>query len=172
MKSIQQSLEAIKVNLAENRKPRQTVPTIRSNIWCTKCGQSGHYTHECNQSTTRRVQFVDQEGAVLWAEEVEEEESPTVYQVVSNHGRGNSYGYRPANPPPRSGVGRGYVPPTPQRYQFYSDRPMGVCFNCGSLDHYANVCPHSKVGGQGAPLVLPCQNCHQHGHTMPQCPQP
>ena len=33
MKSIQESLEAIKVNLADNREPRRIVPTIRANVW-------------------------------------------------------------------------------------------------------------------------------------------
>jgi hypothetical protein len=34
MKSIEDTLEAIKVNLAENRKPRQTIPTSLMNVWC------------------------------------------------------------------------------------------------------------------------------------------
>ena len=47
MKSIQESLEAIKVNLADNRKPRRIVPTSRTNIWCTRCGENGHYASKC-----------------------------------------------------------------------------------------------------------------------------
>ena len=47
MKSIQESLEAIKVNLADNRKPRRIVPTSRTNVWCTRCGENGHYASEC-----------------------------------------------------------------------------------------------------------------------------
>lgn len=173
MKSMLQSLEAIKVNLTDHRKPRRAIPTVRANIWCTKCGQPGHYTHECNHPTLRRVQFVDQEGGVFWTEEVEEEEEiPAVYQVMANAGRGISSGYRPVNPIPRLSAGRGYLPPAAPRYQSYYDRTVGACFNCGSPEHYANACPHPKVGGQGAPLVLPCQNCRQYGHAMPQCPEP
>ena len=176
MKSIQQSLEAIKVNLAENRKPRRTIPTVRANIWCTKCGSDGHYPHECTQSTRRRVQFVDQEGSVFWAEEVEEEEEiHPVYQVIPGHGRGRGSpaGIRPMNPGMRPAtIGAGPSQPTLPRYQIYSDRPVGVCYNCGSPQHYANVCPHPKMGGQGAPLMLPCQNCHQYGHDATHCPHP
>jgi hypothetical protein len=47
MKSIEETLEAIKVNLAENRKPRQTIPTSRMNVWCARCGDPGHYASEC-----------------------------------------------------------------------------------------------------------------------------
>ena len=48
MKSIQESLEAIKVNLADNRKPRRIVPTSRTNVWYTRCGENGHYARECH----------------------------------------------------------------------------------------------------------------------------
>jgi hypothetical protein len=47
MKSIEDTLEAIKVNLAENRKPRRTIPTSRMNVWCARCGDLGHYASEC-----------------------------------------------------------------------------------------------------------------------------
>ena len=36
MKSVQESLEAIKVNLADNRKPRRVIPTTRTNVWCAR----------------------------------------------------------------------------------------------------------------------------------------
>ena len=48
MKSIQESLEAIKVNLTENRKPRKIVVTSRANVWCPRCGNAGHFASECN----------------------------------------------------------------------------------------------------------------------------
>jgi hypothetical protein len=38
MKSIEDTLEAIKVNLVENRKPRRTIPTSRMNVWCARQG--------------------------------------------------------------------------------------------------------------------------------------
>ena len=34
MKNIVDALEAIKVNLADNRKPRRIVPTSWTNVWC------------------------------------------------------------------------------------------------------------------------------------------
>ena len=46
-KSIQEALEVIKVNLADNRKPRRTVSVSRANIWCSRCGENGHYASEC-----------------------------------------------------------------------------------------------------------------------------
>jgi hypothetical protein len=51
MKSIEESLEAIKVNLAENRRPRQTILTSRMNVWCARCGDPGHYASECQRPT-------------------------------------------------------------------------------------------------------------------------
>ena len=50
----------------------------------------------------------------------------------------------------------------------YPNRPQRYCFNCGSPDHYANVCPFERQG-QGAPLILPCQ---EYGHMAPQSPKP
>ena len=47
MKNIQESLEAIKINLADNRKPRRMVFTSRANIWCSRCGENGYYASEC-----------------------------------------------------------------------------------------------------------------------------
>ena len=46
-KSIQEALEVIKVNLAENRKPRRMVPVSRTNVWGSRCGENGHYASEC-----------------------------------------------------------------------------------------------------------------------------
>jgi hypothetical protein len=48
MKSIEDTLEAIKVNLAENRKPRRTIPTSRMNVRCARCGDPGHYAQGCH----------------------------------------------------------------------------------------------------------------------------
>src|SRR5665811_32054 len=53
----------------------------------------------------------------------------------------------------------------------YQNRPPAYCFNCGNPDHYANVCPFGRQG-QGAPLILPCQNCKEYGHAAPFCPKP
>ena len=40
----------------------------------------------------------------------------------------------------------------------YPSRPPGYNFNCGSPDHYTTSCPLPRQG-QGAPRILPCQNC-------------
>ena len=47
MKNIQETLEAIKVNLAKSRKSRRIVPNSRANIWCSRCRDNGHYASEC-----------------------------------------------------------------------------------------------------------------------------
>jgi hypothetical protein len=82
MKSIENTLEAIKVNLAENRKPRRTIPTSRMNVWCARCGDPGHYASECQRSTPKRVHYVNPEDEVFYAQpEEEEEEASAIYQV-------------------------------------------------------------------------------------------
>ena len=58
-KSIQEALEVIKVNLADNRKPRRTVPVSQANVWCSRCGENGHYASECYKEPQRRVHYVD-----------------------------------------------------------------------------------------------------------------
>ena len=58
-KSIQEALEVIKVNLADNRKPRRTVPTSRANVWCSRCGENGHYASECYWEPQRQVHYID-----------------------------------------------------------------------------------------------------------------
>jgi hypothetical protein len=74
MKSIEESLEAIKVNLAENRKPRQTIPTSRMNVWCARCGDPGHYASECQRPTPKRIHYVNPEEEVFYAQSEEEDD--------------------------------------------------------------------------------------------------
>jgi hypothetical protein len=74
MKSIEETLEVIKVNLAENQKPRQTIPTSRMNVWCTRCGDPGHYASKCQRPTPKRIHYVNPEEEVFYAQLEEEEE--------------------------------------------------------------------------------------------------
>ena len=53
MKNIADALEAIKVNLADNRKPRRIVSSSRANVWCSRCGESGHFASECYKGPQR-----------------------------------------------------------------------------------------------------------------------
>ena len=89
MKSIQESLEAIKVNLTENWKPRKIVPTSRANVWCPRCGNAGHFASECNFPPQRWIHYVNPEEDVYYAipEEEEEEVVAPVYQVHPTYGR-------------------------------------------------------------------------------------
>ena len=81
MKNIHESLEAIKVNLADNRKPRRIVPTSRANVWCTRCGENGHYASKCYKGPQKQVHFVDLETGVYYTipDEDEEPETNLVY---------------------------------------------------------------------------------------------
>jgi hypothetical protein len=65
MKSIEETLEAIKVNLAENRKPRRTIPTSQMNVWCARCGDPGHYASKCQRLTPKRIHYVNPEEEVF-----------------------------------------------------------------------------------------------------------
>ena len=67
MKNIVDALEAIKVNLADNRKPRRIVPTSRANVWCSRCGDSGHFASECFKGPQRQVHLVDPEIGVYYS---------------------------------------------------------------------------------------------------------
>ena len=47
----------------------------------------------------------------------------------------------------------------------------GMCWHCGALDHYANVCPRREyLLGYGSHLL--CGNCGQEGHTTVVCREP
>ena len=89
MKNIADALEAIKVNLADNRKPRRIVPTSRANVWCSRCGDSGHFASECFKGPQRQVHLVDPETGVYYSvpeEELEPETNP-VFRVQAAYGR-------------------------------------------------------------------------------------
>src|SRR5450759_3815468 len=74
MQNIQETLEAIKVNLTENRKPRKSVPTSRANIWCPRCGNASHFASECNMPPQRRIHYINPEEEVYYTIPEEEEE--------------------------------------------------------------------------------------------------
>ena len=172
MKSIHESLEAIKVNLAENWKPRKIVLTSRANVWCPRCGGAGHFTSECNMLTKRRIHYVNPEEEVYYTipEEEEEEMIAPIFQVHPTYGRGKA-----SQQPMRTNIAPQLIITGPSQGMMgqtkYPNRPQGYCFNCGSPDYYANVCPFGRQE-QGAPLVLPCQNCQEYGHMAPQCLKP
>jgi hypothetical protein len=167
-KNLTETLEAIKVNMADNRKPRKIVPTSRANVWCPRCGQAGHFASECTMPTQRRIHYVNPEEEVYYTvpEEEEDAEVAPVYQVHPTYGRGKAI-----QQPMRTGVA---APPTGAGQTGQTRYPIRLpvyCFNCGNPDHYANVCPFGR-GGQGAPILLPCQNCKEYGHAAPFCPKP
>ena len=173
MKNIQESLEAIKVNLAENRKPRRVVPTSRSNVWCGRCGEAGHYPSECHRAVQKPVHYVYPEEEVYYAMANEDEEE--VYQVQPTYSRGKGI----AVPVRSNGLNRNFLPgpsgglvmQQPIRMPIYPDRQLVVCYGCGEPGHYANSCPN-RGSGQGAPRALPCQNCQEYGHQEDRCPKP
>ena len=80
MKSIQETLEAIKVNLAESRKPRRIVPTSLANVWYSRCGDNSHYASECYKGPQKQVHFVDPKIRV-YCTVLEEDEEPEVNPV-------------------------------------------------------------------------------------------
>jgi hypothetical protein len=98
MKSIEDTLEAIKVNLAENRKPRRTIPTSRMNIWCARCGDLGHYASECQRPTPKRIHYVNPEEEVFYAQLEEEEEEASAIRVVCASVRPSRPSVRPSRP--------------------------------------------------------------------------
>lgn len=171
MKKVQESLEAIKVNLAENRNPRRTVPANRANIWCSRCQGVGHFPSECTKSFGRRINYVNQEGDVFYAlpdEEKEEMELNPVFQIQPTYGKGRTPQQLMRHNTMNRAAPVGMNPSMPSQ-----SKPYGFCFICGGADHYANVCPYRV--SQGAPMVLPCQNCHEYGHIADHChknPQP
>jgi hypothetical protein len=174
MKSIEETLEAIKVNLAENRKPRRTIPTSRMNVWCARCGDPGHYASECQRPVPKRIHYVNPEEEIFYAQpEEDEEEASAIYQVQPTYGRGKApqLPIRPsvmANRNYQVGPSQGTNFNNPVRFSNYGDRQLGCCFICGDPNHYANTCPH-RGPGQGAPLILPCRNCQEYGHQEGQC---
>lgn len=177
LKDIQSSLAAITVQLAEKSRPRKAIPVIRTNVWCTRCGQQGHYPNECTNAPSGSVRFVGEDGASYYMEpeyDRDELEVIPVYQVAPTYGRGRSPSLmiRPQFVPGRSGSSgqtSGEIKGAPRNPVSF-ERQYGLCFTCGQPGHYAPECPHG--GRQGAPVKLPCQNCGHYGHVAPECQQP
>ena len=168
MKNIQESLEAIKVNLADNRKPRWMVPTSQSNVWCSRYRENVHYTSKCYKGPPKQVHFVDPEIRVYYTipDEDEEPEINPVYRVQPVYGRGKG-----VTPLIKTDLGQRFNQIRSSQVMIPQARyPVGVCWNCADPSHYATSCPVRP--GQEAPLILPCQNCGEYGHKLPRCPKP
>ena len=168
MKNIQESLEAIKVNLADNRKTRRMVPTSRANVWCSRCGENGHYASEYYKGSQKQMHFVDPEIGVYYTipDEDDDPEINPIYRVQLVYGRGKDMtppiktdpGQRPSQ------IGSNQVMIPQIRY------PVGICWNCGDPGHYSTSYPVRS--GQGALLILPCLNYGEYGHELPRYPKP
>ena len=145
MKNIYELLEAIKVNLVENLKPRRIVSTNRVNVWCPRCGEAGHFASEYSRPAQRRIHYVNSEEDVYYTilEEEEDEVVALVFQVHPTYGRRKA----PQQPMETNIVPR-LVQTRPSQGMIsqprYPNRPQGYCYNCGSLDHYANVCAFKR----------------------------
>ena len=89
IKCIQESLEAIKVNLAEYWKPRKIVLTSRANVWYPRCGDPGHYANECNRLAQRRIHYVNPEEEIYYtiSEKEEDEVVTPVFHVHPTYRR-------------------------------------------------------------------------------------
>ena len=85
-------LEAIKVNLAENRKPRKIVPTSRANVWYPRCKEAGHCASECIRPAQRKIHYVNPDEEVYFtiSEEEEDEVVAPIFHVYSTYGRGKA----------------------------------------------------------------------------------
>ena len=126
------------------------------------------FASECYKGSQKQVHFVDPETRVYYTISDKEEESEVnrVYriQVVYKRGKGVTQLIR-TNPGQRSEHIESSQVLIPQaRY------PVGVCWTCGNPNHYSTACPLRP--SQGAPLILPCQNCGEYGHDLAHCPKP
>ena len=168
LKDLRESLDAIRVHLAEDKKTRKVTPTRRANVWWTRCGEPGHHSGECSNHLQRRVHYIDPHDGVYYTfpEEEPEPESYPIFQVQPVYKRGKAPQHliraNPVHQPALPGPSQGMMP-----YQQFHV----TCYNCGGPGHYANNCPYPKQG-QGAPLPLPCQNYGEYGHALPNCPKP
>ena len=92
MKNIQELLEAIEVNLADNWKPRKIILISRANVWCPRCRESGHCASECIKPAQRRIHYVKQEDEVYLTipEEEEDEVVVPIFQVHPTYGTGKT----------------------------------------------------------------------------------
>ncbi len=65
--------DKLAVNLVDNRPQRRMVPVQRSGVWCTRCGEKGHYPIECPYPT-RRTHYIEEEyeDPAYYMEECEE----------------------------------------------------------------------------------------------------
>ena len=143
------------------------MPTSWTNVWCSRCGENGHYTSECHKGPQKQVHFVDPETGVYYTipDEDEELEANPVYRVQPVYGRGKG-----VTPLIRTDPGQKSGQIGPSQVVVQQRFPVGVCWNCGDPSHYASACP--LRAGQGAPLPLPCQNCGEQGHDLRRYPKP
>jgi len=169
-KDLLETLEAIKVNLADNRSQGRPFRPVEPTY--------GALDAEMQDILPANATCLLNDGFIMstrkrrctipYPEEEEEEMVAPVYQVHPTYGRGKAI-QQPMQmnvPVPRVAAGTSQL--GQPRYQ---NQPPAYCFNCGNPDHYANVCPFGRQG-QGAPLILPCQNCKEYGRAAPFFPKP
>lgn len=57
LQGIEDTQEAIRVNLAKDHRTRRMVLVVQENVWCTRCRESGHFANECNKKSRLPVHY-------------------------------------------------------------------------------------------------------------------
>jgi hypothetical protein len=168
MSRLEAELTEMKVQLMDLQRPRRTTPSKCNNVWCERCGEEGHYSHECPLPQHKQVRMVElEERFPLFIQDAHEADGgiQVLYQIqpVGQHQR-KAFGGKSKLPPPGS-LGQPPYVPGEEMGMFLLEK--GYCFNCYQCSHYADLCPHEKR----RPNNNLCTNCRGQGHKFRDCPK-
>jgi hypothetical protein len=176
VEDLESKFKKLIVTLAKTRPDRRLIPLKRAYVWCSNCGEQGHYPHECLKAYPK-VNQVRLEPHIYYTksqEQVDVEAAPQpLYAPCYAVQLPAQYFPRPLAPSaaanlskpiykPRMGPPGGYPPPG-------IPKEKGVCWNFGAKDHYSPSCPYPYQSIGYIPL---CGNYGKEGHLPPEYPEP
>jgi hypothetical protein len=113
MQDLESQFRKLNVNLAKTRPARRPIPIKRAYVWCSYCGEQGHYPHECPKTYPKTNQELEHHTYYTKSQDQEEEEDnstafapcyavqpPTQYFPRPPQAGGNANSNRPTYKPP------------------------------------------------------------------------